>query len=66
MIKLKKDKNLILGLSEENVKRLQAGQPIKFNLNILLPDQDFNVFIIAGKTEESMYLSLKQIIEIQN
>lgn len=66
MIKLKKDKNLILGLSEENVKRLQSGQPIKFNLNVLLPGQDFNVFIIAGKTEESMYLSLKQIIEIQN
>lgn len=66
MIKMRKGNTLILGLSEENIKRLKSDQPIKFNLNVLIPGQNYEVFIIAGKTEESMYLSLKQQIEPPN
>lgn len=66
MIKLRKGNAIILGLSEENIKRLQSDQPIKFNLSVLIPGQDYEVFIIAGKTEESMYLSLQQQIQPRN
>lgn len=66
MIKARKGNSIILGLSEENIKRLQKDQPIKFNLNTLIPDQDFTVFIIAGKTEETIALTLKQMVETQN
>lgn len=66
MIKLRKDKTIVLGLSEENIKRLQKGDPIRFMLSELIPGDDHKVFIIAGKTEESMYLSLKTMTENQN
>lgn len=44
---------VILGLSDENVKRLKDDQPIMFNLKELgLSDTD--VIIMNGKTEESI------------
>jgi hypothetical protein len=66
MIKMRKGNTLILGLSEENIKRLQMNQPIRFNLNVLIPDQDFNVFIVSGKTEESIGLTLQQLTQPNN
>lgn len=66
MIKMRKDKTIILGLSEENIKRLQSNQPIRFNLDVLVPGSDLKVFIIAGKTEESMALTLKSMTESPN
>ncbi len=66
MIKLRKNKTIVLGLSEYNIKRLENKQPIRFKLSDLIPDSDYSVFIIAGKTEESMALTLKQMTEIQN
>lgn len=49
---------MILGLSEENIKRLQAGMPIKFKADeIGIPNVD--VVICAGKTEQELYEQLK-------
>jgi len=53
MIKAKNKTSIILGLSDENMRRLSEGQPIKFNLS------EFNmspmdVLIFNGRTEEDM------------
>jgi hypothetical protein len=56
MIKARKDNTIILGLSDENIKRLKEGQPIKFNLKEH-GFSDIEVFIFNGKDEESMYLN---------
>lgn len=61
MIKAKTSKGIILGLSDENLERLKAGQPIVFNLSELgLPDNE--VMIFNGKTEQDMYVSLKHMM----
>lgn len=66
MIKMRKGNTLILGLSEENIKRLKQNQPIRFKLSELVPGSEDTVFIIAGKTEESMALTLKTMTESNN
>lgn len=53
MIKAVKGNMLILGLSDENLKRLQQDQPIKFNLKELGLD-DIDVLIFNGKDEQAM------------
>jgi glutamine amidotransferase PdxT len=53
MIKAKKGKMMILGLSDENLKRLKRDQPIKFNMKDLGFD-DVDVFIFNGKDEQVM------------
>lgn len=63
MIKLRKDKTIVLGLSEENITRLKKNQPIRFKLSDLIPGDEHTVFIIAGKTEDSMALSIKSFVE---
>lgn len=61
MIKTRKDNLVILGLSDENMKRLAAGQPIKINLKDLdLPD--IEIVIFNGRTEETMYLAMLDLI----
>lgn len=63
MIKFKKGNTIVLGLSDENISRLKAGQPIKFNLSELgLPDN--TVIIFNGKTEDEMYKVIKDQIDI--
>lgn len=58
MIKALAGKNVILGLSEENVKRLKDNQPIKINLKDMgLPDQV--IYIVYGATEEALYEQFK-------
>ncbi len=61
LIKLKNGKQLILlGLSEENIKRLKQDEPII----IKGKDLGFNgydIWIIAGDTEESITEDLKGI-----
>lgn len=53
MIKARKNNFVLLGLSEENLKRLRRDQPIKFNMKDLgLPDME--VIIFYGETEEDM------------
>lgn len=62
MIKLKKGNSIVFGLSDENIKRLQGGNPIHFNLNELgMPDTD--VFIFNGKDEQEMYKMFKDQID---
>jgi hypothetical protein len=65
MVKARKDNNVILGLSEENVKRLKDGKPIRFNMKELGFD-DIWIYIFTGKTEESMALILKKMTEPDN
>ena len=61
MVKALKGNMIVLGLSEENIKRLQKDRPIKFNLQELgLPD--FDVFIFTAKDEQTMYQMMKEAI----
>lgn len=44
-----------IALSAENIRRLEAGQPIAFNLGEMFPElADCEVLILAGKTEADM------------
>ncbi len=59
MIKAKAKNTMILGLSDENVQRLQKGEPIKFNMkSIGFPD--IEVLIFHGKTEAAMEMTMRQ------
>jgi hypothetical protein len=69
MIKARKEDLILLGLSDENMKRLKAGQPIKFKLSELKLTKDFDdyeVLIYNGRTENTMWAALNQMIEPQN
>lgn len=60
MIKAKLDSDkIILGLSEENVKRLKQDQPIRVQLSEL--GLKGEVFIIYGKTELDMQKQLREV-----
>lgn len=51
---------LVLGLSEQNVERLQAGQPIRCSRashGMAMPD-DLTVFVFVGTTEEAIMHAL--------
>lgn len=52
MIKARSGDSIVLGLSAENIRRLQAGQPMKFSLAPLGIHQ--TMYIVAGDTEESI------------
>lgn len=43
-----------LGLSEENIRRLQQGHPIIVRLREMLPDSRVEILIFAGTTEAEM------------
>lgn len=59
MLKARYGDNLVLGLSRENVTRVLAGKPIKFNMKDLnMPDGV--VVIFFGETEEAMMEELRQ------
>ncbi len=61
MIKAKRGNSLIIGLSDENIKRLKKDQPIKFNM----ADVGFSpieVFIFTAKDEQTMYEMMKDAI----
>lgn len=53
MIKAVKDNIVILGLTDENLKRLTNNQPIKFNTKEL-GIGDFEVFILHGENEDKI------------
>lgn len=53
MIKAVKGNIILLGLTDENLRRLQANQPIKFNTKEL-GIGDFEVIILHGKDEDSI------------
>ena len=57
MIKAKHNDLVILGITDENIKRMRAGQPMFFNLKDLgLPNQQ--VMILTGETEGDIYKTL--------
>jgi len=66
MLKARRGKTLFFGLSEENIRRLQKDQPIKFNLETLVPGQAFDIVIFAGKTPESMMLMMQTLEKPRN
>lgn len=61
MIKAKKDNVMVLGLSDENMRRLKEGEPIKFNM-AELGFSDIEVFIFNGRTEQEMQQLFKDKI----
>lgn len=57
-------KLIAFGLSETNLHRLEAGNPIVFSGSVIdLPDFEFLIF--AGKDESSMYAELHTLINAQ-
>lgn len=61
MVKAKRGNQLIIGLSDENLKRLQKDQPIKFNMaDVGFPA--IEIFIFNGKDEQTMYSMMKDAI----
>lgn len=65
MIKAKcNNGNLIFGLSKENIDRLQKGQPIVFNLKDM-GLEDRLVMIVYGETEDKIYESLVDLIDLK-
>lgn len=55
---------IIIGLSDENMRRLADNNPIKFNLRDLnLPDRE--VFIFNGRTEDSMSEQLVDLMDLK-
>ena len=62
MIKAVSDSLLIFGLSDENIRRLQKGEPIKFALNELGIKGDYEVIIFNGKDEQTMQTMMKPLI----
>lgn len=61
MLKLTTSKAILLGLSDENLRRLKLGQPIKFNLKEV-GLQDMDVVIFNGKDESTMIDMVKDKI----
>jgi predicted ThiF/HesA family dinucleotide-utilizing enzyme len=53
--------DLVFGLSEENIKRLKAGQPIAFNLKDMGLEER-RVLITYGETEEDIYKEMTPYI----
>jgi hypothetical protein len=59
-------RSLILGLSDENWRRMRAGEPIAVRLQDLDPDlPPMTVLLIGGATEEEMYEDLRARVPIR-
>lgn len=57
MMKLKSGNTIIFGLSDENLRRLQLGQPIAFDgAEVMIPGMRF--VIMHGATEMAMEQAL--------
>lgn len=64
MIKAKLNNgDLVFGLSEENIKRLKAGQPIAFNLKDMGLEER-RVLITYGETEDDIYKEMTPYIDL--
>jgi hypothetical protein len=60
MIRARVNDLLILGLSDENMRRLAAGEPIAFSLDML--GMQGRIIIFNGRTEESMAVQMQEFI----
>jgi hypothetical protein len=65
MLKAKKGDLYVLGLSDENMKRLKDDQPIKFNLSELGLGKG-EILIFNGRDETTMALMLERITGNKN
>ena len=65
MIKAKKGNQLILGLSDVNMRRLKNNEPISFNLKEV-GFGDIEVFIFNGRDEQTMQSEMKDQIHPYN
>ena len=54
MIKARAGNLIILGLSDENLRRLQNNEPIKFNAGELGLPPHLEIVIVYGKTEKDI------------
>lgn len=62
MIKGKLGKAALIGLSFENMSRLQKGQPINFNLaEIGLPPQE--IIIVGGEDEAAILADIEKTLK---
>ena len=50
--------DMVLGLSDENIKRLKDGQPIKFNMKEVI-GIDADCIILYGETERHIMRDLE-------
>jgi len=72
MIKARRGNLIILGLSDENMKRLANNEPIKFKMKDLKlklsPEHydDYEVIIFNGRSESTMAAALNQMAKPQN
>lgn len=57
MLKARSDDTVLLGLSEQNIRYLTQGMPIKIDMRELGFSAG-NVFIFYGKTEDTMKKAL--------
>jgi hypothetical protein len=56
--------DIVLGLSAENIRRMQNKEPIIFNLKTL-ELEDRNVIIMFGETESTIYEELIDLIDLK-
>lgn len=62
MIKLRKGNLMVIGLSDENMRRIKENQLVKFNMKVLgFPD--IEVYIFNGKDEQTMAKMFKDQID---
>jgi len=54
--------DIVLGLTDENIERLQKDEPISFNLQELT-GSDRNVIIFHGKNEQDLLKTMKPAIK---
>lgn len=53
---------ILVGLSAENVRRMQSGQPARFSLAKLGFNPPHDVVIYTGTTEEEMAQELQHLV----
>jgi hypothetical protein len=51
---------IVLGLSQENIKRLTAGQPIRVTGESISTPEIASILIFAGGTEQGMEAMLRE------
>ena len=53
---------VVLGLSHKNLDKLREGIPIKFNGSTVMLDDDIEILIFSGETEQTMQREFAQYV----
>lgn len=69
MIKARVENIIVLGLSDENMKRLSQNDPILIHLSELeipkeLSIDEIKIVIFNGRTEDEMYIGFLPLIDL--